>query len=142
MSDINDIVRKLIALATNNPNEQEARLAALKACTLIMENNVQIGQKEAERATRGYNPLSPEEEVEVADFFKQQQARATIDPDHKAINYRPPDPDFDDGFMKRRILEGWRKLREERVKFQQEVDQYERQTGRRYSYLWAHNSRQ
>lgn len=37
-----DKIRKLIALATNNPNEEEARSAALKAIQLMVEHDVDI----------------------------------------------------------------------------------------------------
>lgn len=40
MSNLEDKIDKLIKLATNNPNEEEAKLAALKACLLINQNNL------------------------------------------------------------------------------------------------------
>lgn len=137
MADAADICRKLIALATNNPSPEEAKLAALKACQLIMENNITVGQQQAGSRPRGYEPLSPEEEVQVADFFTKATSQAQVDPDHKAIQYRAPDPDIDDGFMKRRILEGWRKLREERAKFGTEVYNWEKVSRRVYN--WVHD---
>lgn len=42
MEKIIDKVNKLIKLATNNPSEQEAKLAALKACILIENNELKI----------------------------------------------------------------------------------------------------
>ena len=42
MSKTIDKIQKLIRLATNNPNDEEAKLAALKACTILHENPVQL----------------------------------------------------------------------------------------------------
>ena len=46
MGSILDKVNKLIRLATNNPSAEEAKLAALKAVTLIKENEIKVGKPE------------------------------------------------------------------------------------------------
>ena len=42
MSNIADIANKLIRLATNNPSEEEAKLAALKACVIINQHKLLV----------------------------------------------------------------------------------------------------
>lgn len=49
-----DLCHKLIALATNNPNEEEAKLAALKAVKLIKQHNLLPGATSVSR-----RPMSP-----------------------------------------------------------------------------------
>lgn len=54
-----DLCHKLIALATNNPNEEEAKLAALKAVRLIKEHNLLPGAPPvARRPTQAPPPPS------------------------------------------------------------------------------------
>lgn len=46
--------------------------------------------------------------------------------------YRTPDPDIDDGFMKKRITEAWRLLRLARKDLEAEIHRYEVETRRKY----------
>ena len=62
-----DRVEKLVRLATNNPNEEEAKLAALKACVIIHDKGLFIREKHS-------NPLiDHKERDEAADEIRRKE---------------------------------------------------------------------
>ena len=65
-----DRVEKLVRLATNNPNEEEAKLAALKACVIIHDKGLFIREKHS-------NPLIDHKERDEAadEIRRKEQAR-------------------------------------------------------------------
>ena len=54
---ISETIKKLIRLATNNSNEQEANLAAMKACKLLVQDKTLFPtSKREERQVQNQNP--------------------------------------------------------------------------------------
>lgn len=113
MADTIDIVHKLIALATNNPNEAEAMAAALKAVQLIQQNNIPLGIVRPSRAKASW---TAQEEADFAETVAGLMKRPSPDAFVPETVY--PSFDLDDGFMKRRITDAWRRIREERAKIE------------------------
>jgi len=54
-----DQTRKLIALAVNNPSEEEARSAARKACVLIMTHEFEVVERQRPRRQEQQEPYAP-----------------------------------------------------------------------------------
>lgn len=105
--DTTDLIHKLISLATNNPNEAEASAAALKAVQLIKENGIKVGV-----AAPIKGPRKAWTQAEQADFAETLQALMNQpNPDDFIPEVTYPSFDIDDGFMKQRITEAWRKIR-------------------------------
>lgn len=123
-----EIVEKLIRLATNNPNEEEATAAALKAVRLIAENQIPIGGKTMVVPLR--SPLTPEEAVEFKDILSSLATTGNRDEFRPATTYATTE--IDDEFMKKRIVEAWRKIREQRAQLASEIQRYERETHRKF----------
>lgn len=116
-----DLIQKLLALATNNPNEEEAKLAALKAAQLIVESAIPLGKV---GPVRKRSTWTTAEETEFKEALDAMLARR---PDEFTPETTYPSFDIDDGFMKTRITEAWRKIRACRA----EVERYYR------SHDWA-----
>ncbi len=68
-----DLVQKLIRLATNNPNEQEAMRAALKACRLVVEHKVVLSLGGAPERPSGPAPRAWSRS-QVWEAMKQREA--------------------------------------------------------------------
>jgi hypothetical protein len=100
-----DLIEKLIRLANNNPNENEANLAARKVCRLLAEGNFKFNNH-TEPPLRGRSPVQPD--VRSAsnpyagfnpfeDFFKARQWDSYKKPPNQAYpkyswfdeNYKP-----------------------------------------------------
>lgn len=126
--DSTEIVEKLIRLATNNPNEEEATAAALKAVRLIVERGIPIGGKTTVVQPRA--PLTPEEQTEFGDIISGL-SRANPDEFKPATTYATTE--IDDEFMKKRIITAWRQIREQRAQLNREIEHYERETRRTFN---------
>lgn len=63
MGSILDKVNKLIRLATNNPSVEEAKFAALKAVTLIKDNEIKVGKPELINAKSRYRAYDERDRV-------------------------------------------------------------------------------
>lgn len=63
-----DLIIKLAKLANNNPNDNEANLAARKVCRLLAEGNFQFNKGQARSAN---NPTSPKQPVYDATFYDE-----------------------------------------------------------------------
>lgn len=124
-----DTIRKLLRLATNNPSEEEAKAAALKAARLIVDNEVPIG--EAEITVRKESPLTPEEQGEFKDVMTALSKQDSGEDFTPVFVY--PTTEIDDEFMKKRILDAWRKIRRERKILDGEIRRYESETRRKYT---------
>ena len=74
MSNLEDKINKLIKLATNNPNEEEAKLAALKACVIIQEKELKIGEK-SQRVRINTWDEHPNRAREAAEWARQRVAK-------------------------------------------------------------------
>ena len=122
-----DTIRKLLRLATNNPNETEARAAALKAAQLIIDNDVPLGQTEIRI---GKTTLTPEEHQEFTDTLSALMRMDNPDEFKPAVVY--PTTEIDDEFMRKRIIEAWREIRTQRQRLASEIRRYEQQSGRRF----------
>lgn len=122
-----ELVEKLIRLATNNPNEEEATAAALRAVRLIAEHQILIGGKTMVAPLRA--PLTPEEQTEFKDILS---SLATINRDEFKPATVYATTEIDDEFMKKRIVEAWRKIREQRAQLASEIARYERETHRKF----------
>lgn len=130
MAEPLEIIHKLIALALHNPNEEEARSAAYRAVEMIMEHQIPIGGK---TAVNRAPTLTPEEQGEFQEILSALMTRKN--PDGFTPSTYHQDFDIDDGFMKKRIIDAWRKLREERKRFEAEIHVYEMQTHRKFERL-------
>lgn len=76
-----DRIGKLLKLATNNPNEAEARSAAFQAVTLIAKHGLVVGRPVAVRQWHAPSP-----DYDFADYLRMEQERMTRD----ANAYRSP----------------------------------------------------
>jgi hypothetical protein len=128
-------IRKLLALALSNPNEEEARSAAMKAAEMIRDNNITLGGITVTQPVRNWQ--GPD--VEFEEILKATERR----PDGsnpwegrasgpQGIKQAILDTDLDDDFMRKRIKDAWRAIREERAKLQGEIHRYEVETHRHY----------
>lgn len=127
--DTIDKIQKLMALALNNPNEEESLRAAYRAVALLVEHQVPIGkaQKIVERKA---TVLTPEEKAEFGDVLSSL-ARTNPDEFKPATYYATTE--IDDEFMKKRVILAWRKIREQRAILESEIRRYESETGRRFN---------
>jgi hypothetical protein len=143
----------LIALALNNPNEEEARSAAIKAVSLIVQQNMSI---EGNSAGQGIDPSKirkawkPDDEFEG--FWDQvvnaasQTYKTQEDVDRSAWEQQSPAPDggglktafvdtdVEDAFsaMRNRIKVAWRAIQRERAKLKTEIYRWEQEHYKRY----------
>src|SRR5258708_17675117 len=70
-----DILKKLVNLANNNPNEHEANSAARKACQLIKESEFKFDVDQSQQPTGtwgGFSDFRPTKRQE--DFYQQYAA--------------------------------------------------------------------
>lgn len=109
-----DLIEKLIRLATNNPNEEEARSAALKAVTLIINSNITLGDN-SKRISHGpeapkYKPVDEETEDLINEILKGT-AKQRGEP---GLKVKPEETEIDDEFMIKRIKLAWNRIRQER----------------------------
>lgn len=129
-----DLIQKLIALALNNPSRGEAGSAALKAVSLIVENEITLGG----RPSMGYQQAASKAWAPDPEFdaFWQKMQQPTHDPDRpwegqssgpSELKVAAVDTDLDDDFMRKRITWAWRAIRAERAKLEQEIRRSEQQ---------------
>lgn len=133
-------VRKLLALALNNPNVEEAMAAALMAAQLIEKNNFTVGGETVTIPHKNWE--APEEDV-IGDILKAAGHHAT--PQQEQWQGAPagpaemkpiiPDTDLDDDFFRNRVIFAWRSIRQQRVILEQEIRNYEMNTGRKFPRL-------
>lgn len=124
-----DLVEKLIALALNNPSEEEAKSAALKAVSLIHEHSLPVGAGSPDPIRVGRRTYTPDPEFEqvLADLLKHNQ-----NPDEFVAKVVYQDTEIDDDFMRKRVKKAWEEIRLARKRLEGEIYRYERETGRRY----------
>lgn len=125
------IIQKLIALAMNNPNQEEARSAAVKAVALIVQENITLEGKSALGFDVGtkqkWKPDSEFEEFWEATKGNQHPDGAAETWDgqssgSQALKVAVQDTDLDDDFMRKRIKAAWRALQRERARLKSEIE--------------------
>lgn len=150
MADTLDRVQKLIALALNNPDEEEARSAAMKAVSLIVAANFSIeGTTAGPNVSATRRAWRPDAEFDAFwDEMDQQQHqgfRSQDDMDREGYepqNYRQQgaeglkaavvDTDIDDDFMRKRVKAAWRAIQRERARLKTEIYNFEQRYRTRY----------
>jgi hypothetical protein len=151
MADALDRVQKLISLALNNPDEEEARSAAMKAVSLIVQQNMSIDGSTAGTnvdPSRIRRAWKPDEEFDsfwdniVKDTKKGFTSQDDIDRDAWApqptqaggIKAAHVDTDVEDAFsaMRNRIKIAWRAIQRERAKLKTEIYRWEQRYREKY----------
>lgn len=133
-------VRKLLALALNNPNIEEAMAAALMAAQLIEKNNFTVGGETVTIPHKNWE--APEEDV-IGDILKaagkhatpQQEQWTGTTPGPQVMKAAIPDTDLDEDFFRNRVIFAWRSIRQQRAVLEREIKDYEKSTGRKYPRL-------
>lgn len=134
-------VQKLIGLAMNNPNPQEAQAAAMMAVSLIVAENISLG----DRPAMGFN-MDPKKvwtpDSEFDEFYSRvaQAAQAGADdadfvPNPNAgtgLKVSAVDTDLDDDFMRKRTKIAWRAIQRERARLKHEIYLFEQRYRTRY----------
>lgn len=130
MADTIDQIRKLLALALNNPNEEEARSAAMQAARLIEKHNVTMGGQAVTIPTREWQPpdTSVEDLLRAASKANGKEAPPAGHPNSVMIT----DNEMDDDFMRKRITLAWRAIQETRKKLEMDIYHFEQRTGKRW----------
>lgn len=129
MADPVDIVQKLMALALNNPNKEEARSAAYRAVAMLVEHQIPIGRA-GKVVSHQATILTPEETVEYGEVLS---SLTRSNPDEFKPESYYATTEIDDEFMKKRILLAWRQIREQRKSLQHEIYIYEQETHRKFN---------
>jgi hypothetical protein len=126
--DTIDKIRKLLALALSNPNENEAKAAALKAAEMIRDNNITLGGITVTQPVKNWT--APD--VEFDDIVSAVEH--ANDPTSGKTGIKPsiPDTDIDDDFMRKRIKLAWQAIRNERERLKREIGDWERRHRERY----------
>lgn len=140
-----DIVKKLMELALHNPNEEEARSAAMQAIKLIDRHSLPVGDNVIHRPTADWVPPPPDFYETVADILRGQGK----DPDKEADAYNQPyqgpeagiplgqtagltfkEQELEDSksAFARQVVVAWRAIRETRAKLQSEIYEWEQRT--------------
>lgn len=150
MADVLDRVQKLIALALNNPNDEEASSAAMKAVSLIVAANLSIGGQATDTPfdPRRRKAWKPDSEFDTfwEDVVQQAgKARSQDDIDRDAwapqshsgateLKAATVDTDVEDAFsaMRNRIKIAWRAIQKERARLKTEIHNWEVRYGHRY----------
>lgn len=155
MADVLDKVQKLIALALNNPNDEEASSAAMKAVSLIVAANLSIGGQAANtpfdpRRRKAWKPDSEFDEFwnditkqsdeqfhrgwSQDDMDRDQWAQPSPAPDGGGLKTAYVDTDVEDAFsaMRTRIKVAWRAIQKERARLKTEIHNWEVRYGHRY----------
>lgn len=150
MADVLDRVQKLIALALNNPNDEEASSAAMKAVSLIVAANLSIGGQAADTPfdPRRRKAWKPDSEFDTFwDDIVQQASKSRSQDDIDRDAWAPPqhsgatelkaatvDTDVEDAFsaMRNRIKIAWRAIQRERARLKTEIHNWEVRYGHRY----------
>ena len=150
MADSLSWVQKLISLALNNPNEEEARSAAMKAVSLIVAENMTIGgANTGQDPTRVRKTWAPDAEFDA--FWEQMAAdskKGFVSQDDVDRNPWDPQPssgeqglktahvdtDVEDAFsaMRTRIKLAWRAIQRERARLKTEIYNAETKYSFRY----------
>lgn len=128
-----DMVEKLIRLATNNPSEQEAKAAALKACELIMKFSIPLGAEVVIVKDREWTPPSSDFMNMVDEILKGEGAQQAWKAQQDAARaaYDGNGPDVPGGIMiqdrdlmtredafRAQMKRAWQAIREERKRFE------------------------
>jgi Protein of unknown function (DUF2786) len=152
MADSLDRVQKLIALAINNADEEEARSAAMKAISLIVLENMAIGGRLTEGVDASHLRRSWKPDQEFDTFWDEilnHQKGVHLDPEVDPWHYNEGQQrttraeglastevvsDLDDAFsaMRHRIKVAWRAIQKERARLKQEIWRWENVSRRRY----------
>lgn len=100
-----DLLKKLIKLANNNPNENEANLAARKVCKMIEADNYNLVGGDQVRRTP---PIRPRQSGTWNDIFRSYEPFWTSDwynppppPKSKPKQEEPKRNPFPDGFYEK-----------------------------------------
>lgn len=128
-----DKVRKLLALALNNSNIEEASAAALMAARLIEQHGFSVG---GERVTMPQPEWSQPDSTIIEDIIsaanREKAAEASQTQGSPAgsggLKAHIPDTDLDGDFMRQRVIFAWRSIREQRKVLEREIENYERRT--------------
>lgn len=144
MANTIDVIEKLIQLALKNPEPAEAAAAALKAVALIDKYQIPIGANVTivRDVADEWKPPTPEENAIIEDMLKgkhrsdPEAGKAYTGQHHEGkteglINQDNSPMTGKDAF-RQRLIDAWRALREERVRFQGEVYRYELETHRTF----------
>lgn len=141
-----EIVQKLMALALNNPNEEEARSAAMQAVKLIDKFSLPVGDNVIHRSDKEWVPPPQDFYDAVRDIFKDKMK----DSDAEATAYdRPyqgaPPPGQEAGIthleqelqdrksaFAEQIVKAWRAIREARRALAGEFYRWEQGHRRRF----------
>lgn len=118
MTDTVDIIHKLLKLATNNPNEQEAHSAALRAARLIEQHAIVLTLPErpcpsytAERQARAdaeakaykYKQGREQEDRDRADYERRTHQRSRIRAEAAAGRFKVYEGESLSDFMHRTL---------------------------------------
>lgn len=136
MADTLDRIKKLVALAMNNPDIEESRSAALRAVAMIVEHNIPIGGQGGQQAQH-YEPIHAKTTWKPDDEFEEFVRHATktdtdgVDPDlgysgvggGTGLKAAHVDTDLDDDFMRKRIKIAWKALTRERARLKREIEE-------------------
>lgn len=115
--DTTDIIRKLMALALNNPSLEEAQSAALKAVQLIEKHSIPVGDSIPLKDKRWVPP-----EPDFMDLVNDILGGKKPNPDEQGPLVMSEDTDLEDqatAFRKQVVL-AWRAIRAERKKLEGE----------------------
>lgn len=141
-----DIVQKLMALALNNPNEEEARSAAMQAIRLIDKFSLPVGDNVIHRSDKEWVPPPPDFYETVSDIFKgggtnpdaeanaYDQPYAGAPPKGQQAGLRAVENDLIDqkSAFAAQIVRAWRAIREARRALAGEFYRWEQRNGHRF----------
>lgn len=147
-----DIVNKLVALALHNPNEEEARSAALQALRLMEKHQIPIGNFIPDREAKWEPPpadfMATVEEI-LKGHTKQNQTGnsyggdSTLDnreafetpqtPGAVATMKGEPEIESQEDAIRWQVVRAWRAIRETRKQLDAEIQRYERETHRKFT---------
>jgi hypothetical protein len=143
-----EIVQKLMALALNNPSEEEARSAALQAIKLIDRHQIPVGDKTVEKS-EVWTPPSEDFMKTVNDILNPKKTGAgntyggdSIFDNSESFSQQTPgtvsrfkdEPELEDfqSAIRKQTIRAWRAIREARKELAAEIARYEKETRRKF----------
>lgn len=129
-------IQNLMALALNNPSEEEARSAAMQVVKLIEENKLNLGGVPAMHinTSKAYKPDADFDST-FSDLTKPTDAQEEYQggsAGEAGLKLADVIADLDDDFMRKKVTRAWRALRDERKKLEGEIHRYELESRRKY----------
>ena len=111
-----DLLIKLVKLANNNPNDNEANLAARKVCKMIAEGNYNFGQV---KKASDKIPNAPRGSWVEYDQYKPPSNYQSASNPYTGNSSNPYSGDFNpfEDFFRQRSREGWRSRQEQNEKY-------------------------